>query len=83
MRVPLGSGHSHVPRYLHTPSSSHVDASHMGPKFRSSTKGSDYDTLPTKSTVATVYPKLEGGKSFQKGRGKAFEEWFWRSCFEF
>jgi hypothetical protein len=24
--------HSHVPRYLHTPGSSHVDASHMGPQ---------------------------------------------------
>jgi hypothetical protein len=84
MLVPLGSGHSHVPRYLHTPSSSHVDASHMGPKFRSGTKGYDHDPLPIRSPATTRNPKLVGGESFTKGRGKSLykmvlEVMFWKT----
>jgi hypothetical protein len=52
-----------------------------GPKFRSGSKVYDYDTLPIKSPTTTRNPKLVGGESFTKGRGKAFVKWFWKSCF--
>jgi hypothetical protein len=53
-----------------------------GPKFRSGTKGYDFDTLPNKSP-ATIASEAQrgGGRVFKKGRGKTFVKWFLKIMF--
>ena len=70
MRVPLGVV---TFTYLDTsvcPVASHVDASHMGPRFHRGTVGYDRDTLPNKSPATTRYPKLKGRGEFLEKVGE-------------
>ena len=64
MWVPLGVV---IVTYLDTivrPAVSHVDASHMGPRFCRGTMGYDHDTLPNKSPTTHDIPSLKREGSF-------------------